>query len=123
MKVVKFLVIGAIIIGGGLFGAKYVAEQNPGELAGTMDQLNPLVAKGEVYVKTQTADSTNEYGITTYTQTAADANGKTRKIMFTADHQLKLDHYLKISNKGAHVETYEEVTEADVPEQAMVKIR
>ena len=48
MKFIKFLVVTAIVIGGGLFGAKFYAEKNSGELAGVLDQLNPLVKEGNV---------------------------------------------------------------------------
>ena len=68
MKFIKFLVVTAIVIGGGLFGAKFYAEKNSGELAGVLDQLNPLVKEGNVYVKTKKADSVNGYGIASYTQ-------------------------------------------------------
>lgn len=81
---------------------KFYAEKNSGELAGVLDQLNPLVKEGNVYVKTKKADSVNGYGIASYTQVAADEEGKTREITFTADHELKTDHYLKVSNKGPH---------------------
>ena len=37
----------------------------------------------------QRADSVNGYGIASYTQVAADEEGKTREITFTADHELK----------------------------------
>ena len=63
-------------------------QKNSGELAGVLDQLNPLVKEGNVYVKTK-ADSVNGYGIASYTQVAADEEGKTREITFTADHELK----------------------------------
>lgn len=76
MKFIKFLVVTAIVIGGGLFGAKFYAEKNSGELAGVLDQLNPLVKEGNVYVKTKKADSVNGYGIASYTQVAADEEGK-----------------------------------------------
>lgn len=68
MKFIKFLVVTAIVIGGGLFGAKFYAEKNSGELAGVLDQLNPLVKEGNVYVKTKKADSVNGYGIASYTK-------------------------------------------------------
>lgn len=43
---------------------------------GTIDQLNPLVSKGEVYVKTKKADQIIEHGITIYTQEAVNKDGK-----------------------------------------------
>ncbi|ELA06084.1 hypothetical protein EFM7_0654 [Enterococcus faecalis M7] len=48
---------------------------------------------------------------------------KTREITFTADHELKTDHYLKVSNKGAHINTYEEVNQDQVPEKALQAIQ
>ncbi|BDP70196.1 hypothetical protein EfmAA94_13690 [Enterococcus faecium] len=33
-----------------LFGLKYYTEGSYGEIPGILDQLNPLVEKGEVYV-------------------------------------------------------------------------
>lgn len=123
MKFIKFLVVTAIVIGGGLFGAKFYAEKNSGELASVLDQLNPLVKEGNVYVKTKKANSVNGYGIASYTQVAADEEGKTREITFTADHELKTDHYLKVPNKGAHINTYEEVNQDQVPEKALQAIQ
>ena len=55
-------------------------------------------------------------------QKAADANGKERTVEFNGLSVLKENHYLKISNKGAHIETYEEVSREKVPEKALAII-
>ena len=62
MKVIKYLIGLAAISGILLFGLKYYTEGSYGEIPGILDQLNPLVEKGEVYVKTQKPEEVNEYG-------------------------------------------------------------
>lgn len=122
MKVIKYLIGLAAISGILLFGLKYYTEGSYGEIPGILDQLNPLVEKGEVYVKTQKPEELNEYGTARYVQKAADANGKERTVEFNGLSVLKENHYLKISNKGAHIETYEEVPREKVPEKALAII-
>ncbi|WP_165006831.1 MULTISPECIES: YxeA family protein [unclassified Enterococcus] len=122
MKVLKYL-IGIAAVGAlALFGLKYYTQGTYGELPGAIDQLNPLVSKGEVYVKTQKPEEVNGYGTARYVQTAADSEGHKRTIEFNGISVLKEGHYLKISNKGAHVETYEEVSKNDVPAKALAII-
>lgn len=122
MKIIKTIVLVVLLFGAALFGAKLYTQNQSDELSGTIDQLNPLVVKGEVYVKTKKADSINSYGITTYKQQAFNKDGKKKVLTFTADHELKTDRYLKIYNKGAHIETYEEVSEQNVPEKALQQL-
>ncbi|GGC80868.1 YxeA family protein [Enterococcus wangshanyuanii] len=119
MKLVKTIGIFLLLGGAALFGAKAYTQNQAGELSGVLDQLNPLVTEGEVYVKTKKADEVIEHGIAVYKQEAVDKEGKKRAITFTADHELIQDRYLKVYNKGAHVETYEEVTKEQVPQQAL----
>ena len=98
------------------------SKNSSSEVAGTLDQLNPLVPKSEIYVKTTKPQSVNGYGTANYQQIAADENGKTRTIQFNGITELKTDRYLKLSNKGAHIETYEEVRRDQVPEKALKEI-
>ena len=122
MKVFKFFV-GIILIGGlSLFGLKMYTANQHSEFAGIMDQLNPLVTEGEVYVKTKKPDAVNSYGTATYIQEAVDKNGKKRTVEFNGIGVLKEERYLKLTNKGAHVETYEEVDKNEVPEKALALI-
>ncbi|MBF8807947.1 MAG: YxeA family protein [Enterococcus lacertideformus] len=119
MKVVK-IIIGTVLFSGiALFGLKFYTQYSHDEFARIMDQLNPLVTKGEVYVKTKKPDEVNSYGVATYIQKAADKNGHERIIEFNGMTVLKESHYLKIKNKGAHVETYEEVDKTSVPKRAL----
>nr|WP_239574135.1 YxeA family protein [Enterococcus ureilyticus] len=119
VKTIKAFVLLILLGGAALFGATVYTNNQSDELSGTIDQLNPLVSKGEVYVKTKKADQIIEHGITIYTQEAVNKDGKKREITFKADHELITDRYLKIYNKGAHVETYEEVSREAVPEKAL----
>ncbi|MGX7125819.1 YxeA family protein [Enterococcus viikkiensis] len=105
-----------------LFGASIYSKNSSSEVAALLDQLNPLVPKSELYVKTTTPQSVNGYGTASYEQLAADKNGNTRTIQFNGLSELKTDRYLKLSNKGAHIETYEEVHREQVPEQALKEI-
>ena len=122
MKVIKYLIGLAAISGILLFGLKYYTERSYGEIPGILDQLNPLVEKGEVYVKTQKPEEVNEHGTARYVQKAANADGEERTIEFNGLSVLKENHYLKISNKGAHIEKYEEVPREKVPEKALAII-
>ncbi len=112
--------IAVIVIG--FFGSKIYNENNPGELGAVVDQLNPFISESEVYVKTKSYDDINKDDIYSYTQTAADETGKTRKIIFTSSKELKKGHYLKLSNKGTHINSYEEVQREQVPEKPLQAI-
>lgn len=114
----------AVILMGGiiLYGSTFFTRNSSSEIAGVMDQLNPLVSTGELYVKTEKPQSVNEYGTAAYQQTAANADGKTRPVAFNGLSELKVDHYLKLTNKGAHIENYEEVPKDQVPEKALQQI-
>ncbi|MDT2056157.1 YxeA family protein [Enterococcus faecalis] len=112
--------IAVIVIG--FFGSKIYNENNPGELGAVVDQLNPFISQSKVYVKTKSYDDINKDDMYSYTQTAADKTGKTRKIIFTSSKELKKGHYLKLSNKGTHINSYEEVQKEQVPEKALKTI-
>lgn len=122
MKGLKILVGIVCIAGVMLFGLKIYTQHSHNEMAGVIDQLNPLVPKGEVYVKTTKPEEVNSYGTAKYVQTAADSNGNERTIEYNGLSVLKENRYLKITNKGAHVETYEEIDKQSVPEKALAII-
>lgn len=105
-----------------LFGSMLYSKNSSSEIAGVMDQLSPLVKESELYVKTTKPQSVNEYGTASYQQLAANKEGETRTIQFNGLSELKTDRYLKLTNKGAHVETYEEVRRDQVPEKALNEI-
>ena len=97
-------------------------KKQEGEIAGIIDQINPLVKQENSYVKTKKPDKFLEYDRVSYTQNAYNKYGESRDITFTAAKTLKLDKYLKITHKGAHVATYEEVNEMDIPKKALKEI-
>lgn len=113
------MIIGIFIL---LVGAMLYSNHSASEVAGTLDQLNPLVPKGVLYVKTTEPESVNGYGTASYKQLAANKDGKTRTIRFNGLTRLKTNRYLKLTNKGAHIETYEEVRRDQVPENALKEI-
>ncbi|WP_409173896.1 YxeA family protein [Enterococcus mundtii] len=122
MKVIKVLVGAVVFSGLALFGLKFYTQDAAGELPAVIDQLNPLVTKGEVYVKTKQPDEVNSFGTAKYIQKAVDANGNEREIEFNGLSVLKKDRYLRLTNKGAHVETYEEIPKEEVPKEALAII-
>lgn len=122
MKFFKVLLAIVVVGGIGLFGLRMYTGGQSGELAATIDQINPLVPKGEHYVKTKKPDEVNDYGTATYIQQAADETGNSREIRFNGISVLKEERYLKLYTKGAHVETYEEVDRNEVPEKALAII-
>ncbi|MGM0212636.1 YxeA family protein [Enterococcus sp. AZ109] len=119
MRSVKQIIVALVVIVLLLVGSTIFTKNSDSEMAGIMDKLNHLIKQGTVYVKTTSPESVNEYGTAAYRQVAADENGKTRPIFFNGLSELKLDHYLKLINKGAHIETYEEVSRDQVPIKAL----
>ncbi|MBB2508405.1 putative protein YxeA [Staphylococcus cohnii subsp. cohnii] len=103
-----------------VFSIKWKKQE--GEIAGLIDHINPLVKKESSYVKTKKPDEFLEYDRVSYTQKAYDEQGESRNLTFTASQSLKLDKYLKITHKGAHVATYEEVNKQDIPKKAIEEI-
>lgn len=122
MSFIKKSLIGIFLIGVGLFGLTIFTKDSSGEMAAVLDQLNPLVKESYIYVKTEQPIHVNEYGTSDYKQLASEENGQTRTIRFKGLSELKVDHYLKITNKGAHVITYEEVPKEEVPAKALEQI-
>lgn len=118
-KLFGTLLTGALLLGAVCVITPQFTKDAPGEISGILDRFNPLVATSEVYIKTKAPDAVNSYGTATYRQTAVDRNGKTRKIEFNGLSELNVDRYLKLKNKGAYVETYEEVSAKDLPEKAL----
>lgn len=127
MKKIKTGIVGVLgviaVVCIGLTGLKYATANSASEWANLADQLNPFVKQAEIYVKTTDPVAVNGYGTASYEQEAVTADGTTRPIAFNGLSVLKVDHYLKLSAKGAHVITYEEVSEAEIPQQALEKLK
>lgn len=119
MKTIIKLAAGVLLL---LGGAALFSSHAPNDVAQIIDQLNPLLPTKDLYVKTTTPDFVNDYGTAAYKQMAADQNGDTREIQFSGMSELKTDRYLKLTAKGAHVETYEEVQKVEVPKKALAAI-
>ena len=115
------VILGLAIILIGMYVVSNEKKQE-GEIAGLIDQINPLVKEESSYIKTKKPDKFLEYDRASYTQKAYDKQGESRNLTFTAAQSLKLDRYLKITHKGAHVATYEEVNKQDIPKKAIKKI-
>lgn len=99
-------------------GAKLATQHQSGELAAVVDQLNPLVPTQTIYVKTTQPRQYDHFGTPTYQQTAVDAHGHQRPIMFTGMKTFALGHYLALTTKGAYVKTYTEVAVHNLPTAA-----
>ncbi|EOH75184.1 MULTISPECIES: YxeA family protein [Enterococcus] len=116
IKKILGVLIGALIL---LFGTMLYSKHSTSEVAGVLDQLNPLVPKSEIYVKTTKPQSVDIHGAASYQQIAANKDGKTRTVQFDGMSELQTNRYLKLINKGAHIETYEEIRRDQVPEKAL----
>lgn len=115
------VILGLAIILIGMYVVSNGKKQE-GEITGLIDHINPLVKKESSYVKTKKPDEFLAYDRVSYTQKAYDEQGESRNLTFTASQSLKLDKYLKITHKGAHVATYEEVNKQDIPKKAIKEI-
>lgn len=88
-----------------------------------IDQINPLVKEKESFVITkQKPDQLLEHNRVSYIQDSVDEKGNITPINFTAIEKLEPNRYLKISHKGKHVKTFEEVNEKQVPLNALRKL-
>ncbi|WP_167629171.1 YxeA family protein [Listeria valentina] len=123
MKQLVGWVLGVIIVVGvALVGVKFVTANQSGEMAGIVDRFNPLVKEETVYVKTGQLVNVDEHGNANYKLTAVNQEGKTRTIEFMSIGELKQNRFLKLSSKGAYVETYKEVAREKVPEKAIEQL-
>lgn len=102
-----------------LFNLNYKADI---ELMGVIDQFNPFEKEENGYLKTKKPDGKVDLSRSTYTQKIYDKKGESRKITFTSEKPLKVDRYLMIKHKGAHVSGYIEVDVSDIPEKAFNEI-
>lgn len=124
IKKIVLVILGTVAVGSViLVSLKYTTANASGEWANLVDQLNPFVRQTQVYVKTTDPVSVNGYGTATYQQEAVTEDGNTRPIEFNGLSVLKVDHYLKLTNKGAHVITYEEVSEQSIPAAVLNKLK
>ncbi|MBE5666159.1 YxeA family protein [Staphylococcus sp. SS87] len=89
---------------------------------GVTDQFNPLVKKDDSYVKTTEVSTRMDDQLRSYNQSAFNKEGKETQLMYTATFDIKPHRYLKITHKGHHVETFEEVEKGQVPKKALEKL-
>ncbi len=89
---------------------------------GVTDQFNPLVKKDDSYVKTTEVSTRMDDQLRSYNQSAFNKEGKETQLMYTATFDIKPNRYLKITHKGHHVETFEEVEKGQVPKKALDKL-
>ncbi|WP_238597627.1 YxeA family protein [Staphylococcus edaphicus] len=88
-----------------------------------MDQLNPLTKEKDAYIITKRKpDQLLEHNRVEYTQDAVDENGNVIKLTITAVEKLQPNRYLRVPHKGKHVETFEEVSEKQVPSETLKKL-
>lgn len=71
------------------------------------------------YVKVNQDGDVDEHGRFHYVMDGADKDGEIKSLEFSANKNLKHDHFLMIYFKDDEVITYEEVSEEDIPEEAL----
>ncbi|MBM7566129.1 YxeA family protein [Paenibacillus sacheonensis] len=79
------------------------------------DRFNPFLVKTYVYVQIDKPGESEPHGRVAYALTGFDAEGKRKKVRFTASTQLPKGTYLKVLAKGAYTEAYERVDEEALP--------
>lgn len=108
----SLLLIGTPIIGSALTRSAYPNS----DLAQQWDRFNLLIPKEAVYVKTANRYGTiQEHGDYVYRQAAYRADGTHYQIAFQAPKQLKENYYLKLDAKGRFINTWEAVSDKDLP--------
>lgn len=122
-KILIGLATVALLVVGGLFGAKVATAHSCSDVAAVVDSLNPLVPTQTVYVKTTKPHHIDADGTPRYQQMAVDAQGHRRPIAFMGMKRFKLDHYLALKTKGAYVMSYHEVAANALSQAALVKLQ
>lgn len=89
---------------------------------GITDRFNPLVKEDVSYVKTTEVSTRMDDRLRSYSQSAFNKEGKETQLMYTATFDVKPHRYLKITHKGHHVETFEEVEKGQVPKKSIRQI-
>ena len=82
------------------------------------DLLNPLVPREEIYVQINKPGTPRGAGGYDYTLPGYTAEGEQREVTFYAGKKLREQAYLKVTAKGAYVETWAEVQFEQLPEKA-----
>ncbi|CAM3280426.1 YxeA family protein [Lactiplantibacillus plajomi] len=118
-KLLLGLVALIVVAGGALLFSSHATKDQGTELAMALDNVNPMVKESTVYGLTNEAVSHTKgqmgEDVFTYKMRTVDVHGNERQLTFTADHRLKLNHYLKIDTKGQNVNSWEAVQETTVP--------
>lgn len=118
-KLLLGLVALIVVAGGALLFSSHATKDQGTELAMALDNVNPMVKESTVYGLTNEAVSHTKgqmgEDVFTYKMRTVDVHGNERQLTFTADHRLKLNHYLKIDTKGQNVNSWAAVQETTVP--------
>lgn len=87
-----------------------------------IDRYNPLVAEEYVYVQInqQPVPENHRYR---YKLNGFNAEGKEKKVTFTASTVLKEGTFLKVMAKGSYTKEWEQLASGDVPKTVMEKLR
>ncbi|CDQ38093.1 MULTISPECIES: YxeA family protein [Virgibacillus] len=116
MKKLFITILGCgLIIGAGLLIMQLFSNE-------VTDRFNPLVPKKEIYVQVNKEGTALSPGGYNYTLTGFDKDGRKKEVTFYASGELRKDAYLRIFTKGKYIETWEEVQQQDIPEQAKQKL-
>lgn len=68
------------------------------------------------------SDSGEKYISYEYAQNGFDSNGNEKKLIFTANKELRKNAYLRVYVKGGNVSSYQEVQVDELPEKAKQKL-
>lgn len=127
MKTLRHILGGLFVLlllaAAGLGVAAANTRNNTSEFAAALDNLNPLVKNETVYISTNVkpdrhfigGGGEDEY---VYTVSSVNAAGKTRKLQFLSQWQLKPNRYLAIQAKGQNVVSWQATTASKIPQAA-----
>lgn len=129
-----------IFIGLGVlfFGTPLLIKNNTSNTALVLDLFNPFVKHTEVYVKTteefvttyetsgekKSSNENKQEGLNyVYVTTSYNNKGKKRDLKYISfGKKLTPNKYLKVTNKGQNVRKWEEVSEKEVPKEALEQL-
>ncbi|WRN65474.1 YxeA family protein [Staphylococcus aureus] len=116
LKTITYLVLTII----GAYAALFILKTIDSH--GITDQFNPLVRRMILMLKRQRCLTRMDDQLRSYSQSVFNKEGKETQLMYTATFDVKPHRYLKITHKGHHVETFEEVEKEEVPKKALDKL-
>lgn len=123
------IVAGITIVVAIVLGLSLYSYNNTSDIASLFDRINPLAQTEDVYLRVPSKyeekfpDAVSRIENFTYIQKSYNQEGKDRRIKFVSfGKELEAGRYLQVRIKGQNVQQWKEVTESEIPQDALLKL-